>query len=105
MIIEHPQPQLLEVGNKLFITCQASGPGTLEYQWFRDGKELLYGVKQELVINEVQLSDQGVYVCCVKSTNGSSVLTKGAEVVGKIFYKLCYQNILVNTKNILYKQA
>lgn len=81
MIIEHPQPQLLEVGNKLFITCQASGPGTLEYQWFRDGKELLYGVKQELIINEVQLSDQGVYVCCVKSTNGSSVLTKGAEVV------------------------
>ena len=54
----------------------------LEYQWFVNGKELPYGTKPDLVIKNVQLSDAGVYVCCVKSSNGSSVLTKGAEVIG-----------------------
>ena len=82
MILEHPAPAVLEVGNKLFLSCQASGPGKLEYQWFVNGKELPYGTKPDLVIKNVQLSDAGVYVCCVKSSNGSSVLTKGAEVIG-----------------------
>ena len=28
-------------------------------------------------------ADQWVYVCCVKTSNGSSALTKGAEIVGQ----------------------
>lgn len=83
VINDHPQPQILEVGQKLFLTCQASGPGTLEYQWFRNGEALIYGTKQELVIPEVQMGDQGVYVCCIKSNNGSSTLSKGAEIIGR----------------------
>ena len=82
-IVEHPQAQVLEVGNKLFLTCQAQGVGPLNYQWFRNGEALIYGTKQDLVINEVQMADQGVYVCCVKTSNGSSALTKGAEIVGQ----------------------
>lgn len=82
-IVEHPQAQLLEVGNKLFLTCQAQGVGPFEYQWFRNGEELIYGTKQDLIIDRVQLADQGVYVCCIKTSSGSSALTKGAEVIGK----------------------
>ena len=82
-IVEHPQAQVLEVGNKLFLTCEAQGVGPLNYQWFRNGEALIYGTKQDLVINEVQMADQGVYVCCVKTSNGSSALTKGAEIVGQ----------------------
>lgn len=80
--MEHPLAQVLEVGNKLFLTCQAQGIGPLTYQWFRNGEALIYGTKQDLVINEVQMADQGVYVCCVKTSNGSSALTKGAEICG-----------------------
>lgn len=43
----------------------------------------MYGTSQELLISKVQLADQGVYVCCVKTPNGSSALTKGAQVIGK----------------------
>ena len=97
IINDHPQPQILEVGQKLFLTCQASGPGTLEYQWFRNGEALIYGTKQELVIPEVQIADQGVYVCCIKSNNGSSTLSKGAEIIGRFFkyQELLYEIIFI----------
>ena len=94
-VIEHPQPQVLEIGHKLFLTCQAQGSSPLEFQWFRNGEALIYGTAQELVINKVQMADQGVYVCCIKNASGSSVLTKGAQVVGKfILYRKLYFVIL-----------
>lgn len=74
---------MLEVGQKLYLNCQAYASGKLDYQWFLNGKELIYGTSDDLVINQVQMSDQGVYVCCVKSCNGASVLTKGAEVISE----------------------
>jgi hypothetical protein len=82
--IEHPQPQILEVGQKLYLTCQAQGSGPLEYQWFRNGEALVYGTGPDLIIGKVQMADQGVYVCCVKTPNTSSALSKGAQVVGKM---------------------
>lgn len=82
-IYEHPQPCELEVGNKLYLSCGAAGDGQLEYQWFHNGAPLPFGTLSELVINSVQSSDQGIYVCCVKSSNGTSILTKGAEVLGR----------------------
>ena len=73
---------MLEVGQKLFLNCQAVANSNLEYQWFLNGKELVYGTSQELQVPKAQVSDQGVYVCCIKSNNGASVLTKGAEIIG-----------------------
>ena len=82
-IDQHPKPALLEVGQKLFLDCVAHADSELEYQWFCNGQELLNGTSHDLVIEHVQMSDQGVYVCYVKCSNGASVLTKGAEVKGK----------------------
>ena len=45
-ILMHPEPELmLEVGQKLYLACQATGPGTLSYQWYRNGDVLPYGNK------------------------------------------------------------
>ncbi len=89
---------MLEVGQKLFLNCLAYADSKLEYQWFLNGKELIYGTNQDLVIEQVQMSDQGVYVCCVKCSNGASVLTKGAEVVGEcsqylVFHCYCFSSV------------
>ena len=34
-------------------------------------------------VNLCMHADQGVYVCCVKTSNGSSALTIGAEIAGQ----------------------
>ncbi|XP_060889517.1 MALT paracaspase 2 isoform X2 [Labrus mixtus] len=66
-ITEQPQSQQATVGGRMVLTCRASGPPGLSYQWFRDKEEILdeTGSTPELVLCPLAPVHQGNYICRV----------------------------------------
>ncbi|KAM7012498.1 MALT paracaspase 2 [Tautogolabrus adspersus] len=66
-ITEQPQSQQATVGGRMVLTCRASGPPGLSYQWFRDKEEILdeMGSTPELVLCPLAPVHQGNYICRV----------------------------------------
>ncbi|KAI4829121.1 hypothetical protein KUCAC02_023183 [Chaenocephalus aceratus] len=62
-----PQTQQATVGGRVVLTCRASGPPGLNYQWFRGKEEILDGTGStaELVLCPSALVHQGPYICRV----------------------------------------
>ncbi|KAL3047806.1 hypothetical protein OYC64_021887 [Pagothenia borchgrevinki] len=62
-----PQNQQATVGGRVVLTCRASGPPGLSYQWFRGKEEILDGTGStaELVLCPSALVHQGPYICRV----------------------------------------
>ncbi|KAK1897289.1 Mucosa-associated lymphoid tissue lymphoma translocation protein 1 like [Dissostichus eleginoides] len=60
-----PQTQQATVGGRVVLTCGASGPPGLSYQWFRGKEEILDGTGStaELVLCPSALVHQGPYIC------------------------------------------
>ncbi|XP_070688146.1 MALT paracaspase 2 [Pempheris klunzingeri] len=66
-ITMQPQSQQATVGEKVILTCRASGPPGLCYQWFRLNEEILdeTGSTPELVLCPVAPVHEGHYICRV----------------------------------------
>lgn len=85
------------VGQTLTLNAGASGPGTLSYQWLKEGQPITSGMtyagssragtsSPTLTITNVRLSDQGLYSCSITNTCGA-VTTSDAIVVVRGFCK------------------
>lgn len=66
-ITEQPQSQQATLGSRIVLTCRASGPPGLNYQWFRGKEEILNesGSTPGLVLCPLAPSHQGHYICRV----------------------------------------
>nr|XP_046247532.1 MALT paracaspase 2 isoform X2 [Scatophagus argus] len=64
-ITEQPQSQQATEGGRVVLTCRASGPPGLSYQWFRGKDEILdaTGSTPELVLCPLAPVHQGHYIC------------------------------------------
>ncbi|CAG07960.1 unnamed protein product, partial [Tetraodon nigroviridis] len=62
-----PQSQQAPAGSRVLLTCRASGPPELKYQWFRGKEEILEetGSTPELVLCPLAKNHQGHYICRV----------------------------------------
>ena len=87
MIIRHPSINgsiTVPEGNKVVLTCEATGEGTLNYQWIRVSGSLSKVIRgnTHLMISNVTVNDTGVYYCSVNN-GGTSVSSKGVQVIVK----------------------
>ncbi|XP_068176454.1 MALT paracaspase 2 isoform X2 [Antennarius striatus] len=66
-ITVQPQSQQVTVGSRLVLTCRASGPLGLNYQWFRGKVEILdkTGSTPDLILCPVTRDHRGHYICRV----------------------------------------
>ncbi|MBN3317067.1 MALT1 protein, partial [Atractosteus spatula] len=64
-ILVQPQAQRAPEGGRVTLTCKASGPPGLAYQWFRGKEEVPNGSSPELVICPFSAAQQGHYICRV----------------------------------------
>uniref|UniRef100_A0A3Q1FRU4 MALT paracaspase 2 n=1 Tax=Acanthochromis polyacanthus TaxID=80966 RepID=A0A3Q1FRU4_9TELE len=60
-VTEQPQSQQATAGSRVVLTCRASGPPGLTYQWFRGNQET--GSSPELVLCPLSQAHQGHFIC------------------------------------------
>lgn len=60
----------VQVGSELTINLTATGAGTLQYQWYKDGNELTGEVAPTYTKTSAEASDAGQYWCRVRSECG-----------------------------------
>jgi hypothetical protein len=63
----------VQVGQPLTITLAATGAGTLQYQWFKDGTQIAGEVTPTYTKNAAELTDAGAYWCRVTSECGELI--------------------------------
>ncbi|XP_068563369.1 MALT paracaspase 2 [Cebidichthys violaceus] len=80
-ITVQPQAQQATVGGRVVLTCRASGPPGLSYQWFRGKEEILdeTGNTPELVLCPSLPAHQGHYICRVHH-GGNFIFSQWAHV-------------------------
>lgn len=61
------------VGQRVVFTVQATGSGTLSYQWRRNGVDLAGATASTLTFTSVKLAQAGTYTVVVTDANGSVV--------------------------------
>ncbi|GJM23979.1 MAG: hypothetical protein DHS20C16_03940 [Phycisphaerae bacterium] len=79
-ITDQPIGQSLCVGDALNLEIQASGVGTLSYQWIKDGSPLIGQNTADLAIGTVELADAGSYTVEVTDDCGN-VTSDSATVI------------------------
>ncbi|XP_030583517.1 MALT paracaspase 2 [Archocentrus centrarchus] len=64
-ITVQPESQQAAPGSRVVLTCRASGPPGLSYQWFKGKQEILgeTGNSSELVLCSLSPAHQGHYIC------------------------------------------
>ena len=110
MIMSHPMNMIVNNGSNVTFNCVSSSFARVSYTWLKNGGALLEdGVKffistdddenndnytTTLMILDVQLSDNGAYVCTA-TNNGGTASSDAAtlSVIGKI---LAYLNVIIN---------
>ncbi|XP_077390176.1 MALT paracaspase 2 isoform X1 [Festucalex cinctus] len=74
-----PSSQLATLGSKVILSCRASGPPGLSYQWFKGKEEISTGCTPELVVCPLGPEHQGSYICRV-SHGDTYVFSQWAQV-------------------------
>ncbi|HYG03487.1 MAG TPA: PQQ-dependent sugar dehydrogenase, partial [Chryseosolibacter sp.] len=70
-IVIQPTSQLATHDETVQFSVEAAGEGPFQYQWYRDGSALQGQVNKLLILENVQLSDNGSsFVCIVSNQNG-----------------------------------
>lgn len=72
LISASPAAQTVLAGSSFSLGVIASGSGTLQYKWFRNGSEILGLNTNKLAIAAAQTSDAGNYYAVVLNTMGSA---------------------------------
>ena len=70
MIIKHPYNHVVNLTDRVTLTCHAEGQPTPTIRW-KKGSILLDYVGSPLIITEVSLEDRGFYFCVATNTEGS----------------------------------
>ena len=77
-----PQSQGVSVGQPATFTVSATGPGTLSYQWQRDGTNIPGATSSSYTLASAALSDSGAaFRCVVTNANGSTTSNAAALTV------------------------
>ncbi|MCE2710898.1 MAG: immunoglobulin domain-containing protein [Ilumatobacteraceae bacterium] len=71
--VEVIAPEPVDIGGSANLIANASGPGTLSYQWSRGGVEIAGATGETLRISPVTAADRGEYRVKVTSTEGAVV--------------------------------
>ncbi|KAJ0032427.1 hypothetical protein NQD34_002508 [Periophthalmus magnuspinnatus] len=74
-----PHSQQAQAGSKVILSCKASGPPGLCYQWFKGKEEILDGTSPELVLCPFTSTNQGHYICRVNHGD-SCIFSQWAHV-------------------------
>lgn len=72
-ISAQPQPQNVDLGQPVQFTVTAAGPGTLGYQWRKDGAALAGATGTSYAIASAQAVDSGLYTVVVSNAGGAVV--------------------------------
>lgn len=76
-----PQSQTVTVGQKVTLTAEASGSPAPGYQWQRNGVNIAGATSATYVINEMKLSDSGVYTVRAVNSVGAATSTAASVLV------------------------
>ena len=80
MITVNPKDMTIAEGSDVMLTCEATGDGTLNYQWRRVlGSLQRNSGEQTLTIRNIAVDDSGQYYCEVDN-GGDKVTSKRAQV-------------------------
>ena len=71
-IVTHPSDQTAAVGETATFTVEATGSGTITYQWKKDGVEIDGAAEASYTTPPVALADDGVQFTCVVTNEGGS---------------------------------
>ncbi|XP_059703720.1 mucosa-associated lymphoid tissue lymphoma translocation protein 1 isoform X3 [Haemorhous mexicanus] len=66
-IIVQPDSQAVLSGQVVKLCCWATGHPFVQYQWFKQEREVPHGNSPELVLSPVSVKDSGFYICRVNS--------------------------------------
>ncbi|XP_065918161.1 basement membrane-specific heparan sulfate proteoglycan core protein-like isoform X2 [Dysidea avara] len=100
VITTHPNsngPITVAEGSDVLLSCEATGEGTLNYQWRRLSGSLPDNVQgnnaTNLTISNITVSDSGEYYCVVNN-GGTEVFSMKVQVMAKVkpFIKNCSHN-------------
>ena len=72
IITQQPQSETLSNGDTVDLTVQATGTGTIDYQWFMDGTAIQGATSSSLVITNAQLVNSSVYTVQVSDSTGTN---------------------------------
>lgn len=75
-----PASQAAVAGSTITLTVAATGPGTLSYQWLKNGAVIPGATSASLVLNNAQTTDSGSYNVLVTSSAGVSTYSALATV-------------------------
>ncbi|XP_010129185.1 PREDICTED: mucosa-associated lymphoid tissue lymphoma translocation protein 1, partial [Buceros rhinoceros silvestris] len=78
-IVVQPDSQAVLSGQLVKLSCWATGHPFVQYQWFKQEKEVPHGNSPELVLNPVNVNDSGFYICRVNSES-SFVFSRWARL-------------------------
>jgi len=81
VIFTAPQPQTIAQGGTATFSVSAGGTGSLNFQWRREGQPVTGATAATLTLNNVQVSDAGLYDVVVTDTIGSTTSPATALVV------------------------
>lgn len=86
--------QYLDLGQRLYLRCEAIGLPTPTYRWFRNGVQLVQGSSvggadparytidsNKLTVLAVTVDDQGTFQCSADNTYGSAYSTSNLRVL------------------------
>ena len=94
VIIVSPVTTFLRLYQRLVLRCIATGNPQPTIAWYKDGRGIAREVSPLLVIEEVELSDRGVYHCTATNTLGN---VNSTSAVINIIGVLC-SNFFVQIK-------
>uniref|UniRef100_A0A8C3NI29 Paracaspase n=1 Tax=Geospiza parvula TaxID=87175 RepID=A0A8C3NI29_GEOPR len=66
-IVVQPDSQAVLSGQVAKLCCWATGHPFVQYQWFKQEREVPHGNSPELVLSPVSVKDSGFYICRVNS--------------------------------------
>ena len=71
IFLSQPQSRTVYAGSDVTFQVQATGPGTLSYQWLKDGGALPGATSSTLMLTSVNFSNAGNYLVSVSNVGGS----------------------------------
>lgn len=80
LITSQPQAATIETGSTHTFSVEASGPGNLSYQWFKDGAEIAGAVESTLDLADVTSEDEGLYKVVITSDDAGTDPLESDEV-------------------------
>ncbi|MDB6016774.1 MAG: Immunoglobulin I-set domain protein [Pedosphaera sp.] len=80
-IVTQPQSQSVNVGTNVSFSVSAAGTGPLSYQWLLNGTNLNGATSAALNLNNVQVSDSGIYSVVVTGSYGPAATSSNATLI------------------------